>query len=138
MQKIDFRLHPSKFYCFFLALTLVMSVVVVIALSVSMLFKALLAGLVMAYGWMIYRRYALLRSPLSIIGFAKLENGKWQVSTRVDHTEAVLKGDSTVTSLVTILRFQFPGRRLPVASIIMRDSLNAEAYRQLIATLRMG
>ncbi len=52
--------------------------------------------------------------------------------------DAKLRGDSTVTTLVSILRFDLPARRQIATCMVFKDSLPAEDYRRLISLVRMG
>lgn len=138
MPSQEFKIIPSLFYSAFLGATLLASMVVIALLPWSLWLKLVGMAVVGAYGTAIFWRYALLRAQLSVTGVAQLEHGQWQVITVGGNVNAVLRGDSTVTSLVSVLRFDFPGERRPVSCIICRDSLRADGYRRLLGVVRMG
>lgn len=138
MQNIVFKLHPSKVYCTLLALVLIASAGIAFNLPIHFLLKSILLFVLMGYGAHIFYRYALLHAKLSIVGVNKLEGRTWQVTTQMGVIDAQLRGDSTVTAIVSILRFDFPQKRWPVVSIVCRDSLAPEQYRQLVGMLRVG
>lgn len=138
MENLEFKLHPSKFYCFFLSFTLLMSVVIVIVLPIAVWLCAIMVAVLVVYGATIFWRFALLKAPLSIIRLRQREARNWQVTTNSIVTSAVLRGDSTVTTVVAVLRFDFASRTRPVSCMIFRDSMGAEEYRRLVGLVRMG
>lgn len=93
-------------------------------------------GMVLIYGAYLLQS-ALLRSTQSILGISKRGHG-WQVSNRVGEREASLRGDSTVTSLVSILRFKTADDYFPRSCVIFRDSLAQDEYRRLMVVLGMS
>ena len=137
-QNIEFNLRVSRFYFLFLALMLAGSAAIVIVLPLAWWMRGILFCVLMGYGAVIFWRYALLRSKDSIIRLRKLDGKCWQITTGSAVFEATPRGDSTVTPVVSILRVDMPGRRQPLASIILKDSLPAGEYRRLIGMLRMG
>ncbi len=138
MPSHEFKIMPSLFYSIFLGVTLLASMVVMALLPWSLWLKLVGMLVVGVYGAAIFWRYALLRAQLSVTGIAQLEHGQWQVTTAGGDVNAVLRGDSTVTSIISVLRFDFPGLRRPVSCIICRDSLRADSYRRLLGVVRMG
>jgi hypothetical protein len=138
MQSIVFKLHPSKVYCVLLALVLVASAGIALNLPIHLLLKSALLLVLAGYGAHIFYRYAWLQANLSIVAVNKLDGDRWQVTTSMGVVDAQLRGDSTLTAIVSILRFDFPQKRWPVVSIICRDSLAPEQYRQLVGVLRVG
>ena len=131
MQNPDFRLKPSKFYISFLAVTLLASAGIIAALTINVWFKAVLLLILAFYGTYIFRRYALLRAVQSVVGLKQLNHGKWRVVTRSGNVEAELRGDSTVTTIISVLRFDFPNKKQPVTCVIFKDSLAGDDYRRL-------
>lgn len=60
----------------------------------------------------------------------------WYLQQSDEKSYITLAGDSTVTGLVTILRFTRQGKYLKESSMIFKDSLPADLYRQLIVRLK--
>jgi hypothetical protein len=137
MQNPDFKLHLSKFYCLFLGTLLLGSALVIILLPLPYWLRVLLLAALLIYGSLIFRQYALLRGSFSVIRLKKMEEKRWQVITPSRVFECALRGDSVVTTVVSVLRFNIPGKHLPLVSVVFRDSLRAEDYRRLVAALRM-
>ena len=117
---------------------LIGSGVIVVLLPRAWWLRCILFALLIGYGAVIFWRFVLLKSKDSIIRLKNLGEKRWQVTTNSDVFESLLRGDSTVTPVVSILRVDRPGRRLPLVSIIFRDSLPEGEYRRLIGMLRMG
>lgn len=138
MQDREFKLFPSHFYCLFLALMLLGSAVIALMLPVQFWLRTLIFAVLIVYGAQIFWRYAWLRSKNSVINIAKLTDKRWRLTTQGGVVDAVLRGDSTITTVVSVLRFDIPGSRWPLSCMVFRDSLRADDYRRLISTIRMG
>lgn len=138
MQNLEYKLRPSKFYCIFLAIAILASFVVITVVSANFWLKLIVFALLAGYGSYTFLRYGLLKAKFSIIGLQKMESGQWQVTTNSGVTEASLRGDSTITPIVSILRFDVSGRKVPVSCIIFKDSLTDDGYRRLIGVMRMS
>lgn len=138
LQNHEFNLHVSRFYCLFLALMLFGSSVIVVMLPLVWWQRAILFFVVIAYGAVIFWRFALLRAKNSIIRLRKIDEKSWQITTRSGVSEVMLRGDSTVTPVMSILRFEMAGKRQTLVSIIFRDSLPKSEYRRLVSVARMG
>jgi hypothetical protein len=136
MQNPDFELHPSKIYCAFLGITLLMSAVIVLLLPLNFWLRVLIFLILAGYGVIIFWQYALLRAADSVIGLKKIDGKRWQLTTRAGVFESTLRGDSTVTAYVSVLRFDLPERRKPISCILVRDSLSADDYRRLVGVVR--
>lgn len=89
------------------------------------------------YGASILWQYVLLRNRNSIIKMKRQEDGQWLIHTNSGKYETQLCGDSTVTAMVSILRFRSPKSFWRKTAIVFRDSLTKEQYRELLVTLRM-
>lgn len=113
-----------------------MSAVIVCMLPVLIWLRLGLLVFLLAYGASIFWQYALLRAAWSVIAVKKLEDKRWQLTTRSDIQTAALRGDSTVTAYVSVLRFDIPERKKPLSCIIFRDSLAADEYRRLTGAIR--
>lgn len=138
MPNPEFNLHPSRVYGLFLAAMLSGSAVVVLLLPFTFWLRILILAVLLVYGALVFNRHVLLRASDSIIRLCKLDRERWRVTTRSGAVEANLRGDSTVTALVSVLRFDdVNGKRL-LPCIIFRDSLPADSYRQLVSCIRAG
>lgn len=93
----------------------------------------LLAG----YGSYTFLRYALLRNKLSITAIQYAANNDWLVTTPKGTVVAELKGDSTVTHFLAILRFKSRENGSMNSCILLSDSLPAGDFRRLVGLLRM-
>lgn len=138
MQNLAFKFNISRIYCVFLAAMLVGSGIIVVLLALPFWVKALMLAALIGYGAPIYWRFALLRGALSVLEIAKLDQKRWRVSLRDDEFDSELRGDSTITNLVCVLRFNMPGRRTPLVCIVFRDALSSDDYRRLVGVIRMG
>lgn len=129
----DFRV--SRFYVCFMAAALLGSGVMIVLLPIHFIFKLMLGVGLVAYSYLIFKRDILLRDKLSVKSIKKLEEGQWQIATPSGIFESALRGDSLVTNLVSILRFEVKGK--VISSVLFRDSLKDDNYRRLIGTIRM-
>lgn len=130
MQNHVFNLRPSKIYAFLISLIIITSMLIWVCLPISLTLK--IAGLIVLPGYGIY----LLRNR-QLISAIKY-NGEWSIARGKVMIEASLQGDSTVTAYVLILRFRVPGKKWPISSVIFRDALPGDQYRQLLVVLRMS
>lgn len=138
MQNPEFKLHPSIIYCVFLGLMLAGSGIILALLPFAFWLKALLFAVLCVYGVALFMRFALLRTQQAVIALKKLDGKSWQVVTRARVFDSILRGDSTITTLVSVLRFDVSGLKRPLVCIVFRDSLPADDYRQLVGVIRMG
>ena len=137
MPDLEFKLKPSRQYLILLISFLILSLWVAVMLPVSLWIRFAVAGLAAGYGAILLWQAGLLRAKTSIVSMRRLENGNWFLSTRSLQYEAEIRGDSTVTNQVSVLRFQPLQRWRPVSCVIFRDALPPEDYRRLVVVLRM-
>lgn len=64
--------------------------------------------------------------------------GRWVIFINNTEIAASLLGDTTVTGVVSVLRFRVAHRMRPYSFVIFRDTLLADQYRQLLVILKMG
>lgn len=83
------------------------------------------------YGCYLIWRDALLLGPDAIMLLSHAD-GHWQLSTHTQQLTAELRGDSTVTGFVSVLRFRVEKRVLPISCVVFKDSLNPQLYHQLL------
>lgn len=77
-----------------------------------------------------------MRGKRSITSLKHEGDGRWHVSILNKMVEAELLGDSTVTGIVSVLRFRIAGRRMPISCVVFKDSLQSGRYRQLLVILK--
>lgn len=124
-------------YIVFLDAMLLASAVITWLLPLDLAVRILLFAALVIYSTTLLWRFALLKAKLSVLGFKKLEGKRWQVTLGACVKEGVLRGDSTVTNLVSVLRFDLHGIRRPVTAMVFRDSLSADDYRRMVGVIRM-
>ncbi len=136
MQKIDIRLKPSRQFISLIALVWVGSAGCMMSLSIPWFLKILfiISGLV--YGSRILWVSGLMMSSSSIIGLQLLADGSCSLQYPMHTMAAEVKGDSTVTTALCVLRFSVQGKRWKTSCIIFKDSLEREIYRELLVWLR--
>jgi hypothetical protein len=106
------------------------------SLSILIWYKLSVILLVCIYGQIIIWQFGLLRAPDSIVRLRCFPDGKWLVQTNRQQYEAILKGDSTVTTFISVLQFKAQEKRWPITCVIFPDSLQADWYRQLLVVVR--
>lgn len=137
MQNLEFKLKRSLVYMVFLDAVLLASAIIIWMLPLDLGVRVLLFAVLAFYSATILWRFALLQAKLSVLGFKKLEGKRWQVTLGSGVKEGVLRGDSTVTNFVSVLRFDLHGMRRPVTAMVFRDSLSADDYRRMVGVIRM-
>lgn len=60
----------------------------------------------------------------------------WYLKKAGEQIPIILSGDSTITSIVSILRFRQEGKFLKQSCVIFKDALSADMYRQLIVRIK--
>lgn len=137
MQDHDFKFKPSRQYLIFLAAALTACAVIVAALSAAWWLRAGLFVLLLVYGgWMIWQ-FGLLRGSASITAVRRLSDGDWLLQTRQGEYRAALLGDSTVTLVVSVLRFRVNQEKRVRTCIVFHDSLPNGRYRELVVVCRV-
>lgn len=138
MQNQEFKFNPSRVYAVFWTGFCLASAGLCMTLHLSL--AAQLAGvfIILAYGFIILRRYALLQSPSSIISLRFKGQQTWMITLKNETVAAELQGSSIVTNKIVILNFKRPEKRFPLPAIILRDSLPPDKYRQLLVLLKMN
>lgn len=115
----------------FIASILLISIAIILLLPIGMVWRILLETAIVIYG------LNLMRGHLSLIRLKYMGSGKWLLQTSKRVVEGEILGDSTVTSLVSVLRFRLYGQYLTRSCVLFRDSLLPDQYRQLMIILRM-
>jgi hypothetical protein len=124
----EFELLPSKIAIALISSIILINIIIILTLPVFALVKLLLMCLVAAYSVYVWKQ---LQQTSGIRG------DKWLIRQRDKVDEGVLRGDSTVTPFVSVLRFSMPGKFLATSCVVFMDSLSKDAYRQLRVIVRM-
>lgn len=132
-----FKLKPSKYYLILLSVTVLVCFSIIVYLPLAPWLRGLSLVLLLGYGGYTLRTGVLLRGQQSITSIRFMPDGRWQVAMSGVTQELVLRGDSTVTTGVSVLRFQRLTGFWPHSCVIFRDSLGRERYRELLVVLRM-
>ncbi len=138
MLDLEFKLQRSKQgIAFFLGL-LLFSQIIVLSLTIAAWLKVLLMLWQTIYLGRILWSLGLGRGYPQLETIRRLTDGRWQLTMKNQRYDVVLRGDSTVTTLLSVLRFQLPQRYFCQSCLIFRDALTADDYRRLLVALRMG
>lgn len=138
MPDPEFILKSSKRYVAILVLGMLMSIGIVASLSMSLLWKFLIGLVISIYSGKLIWQFGLLQTKHAIRALRCYSNGRWQVHTPHQIYDAILRKDSTVTPVITILRFQIPKKRLPISCVVLPDSLPTNLYRRLRVVVRFS
>jgi len=136
MQRIDIELKPSRIFLSLIGLVVVGSLGIAASLSIAWVFKIVIIISVLGYGTWILWVVGLMKGADSIVGLQLLSDGSYNLRYPLCIIEAEMKGDSTVTNAVCVLRFRVPGKRLKVSCVVFKDSVDRELYRKLLVWLR--
>lgn len=137
MLNHHFNLRISHWQLCFISILLSISFICIAILAITVWQKIIGFVGVAAYGAYLYWHEGLRRSANAIIRLQRQADGRWQVTTHTMQYTATLRGDSTVTSLIAVLRFNIENKRRPWSCVVFRDALSADAYRQLMIAARL-
>ena len=130
MQRIDILLKASRLFIGLIGLMVGISLyLIVFCLDMVWPLKMVLMVGVLIYGGWVIR-------PNSIMGLQLMGDGTFYLRSALGMQEAKITGDSTVTTLVCVLRFKVLDGRWKRSCVIFRDSVSQEVYRQLLVWLR--
>lgn len=136
MPNHEFNLKPSKQYIFIICIVFLLSLAIIISLPIGGVIKLSGVFLTLMYGAYLLWNNVLLRGRQSVTVLRVDEDSRWQVSIAKQILDAELLGDSTVTGVVSVLRFRIENQRWPISCVIFRDSLPPDRYRQLVVQLK--
>lgn len=129
MQKFASTLHLSRYFVLIQLIMLVGSLVSVGYLSLAALPTiTLILGLSGYCVWNVYSQ-----KQWQAIGHDA--NG-WYLNKAGSLIPIVPSGDSTLTSIVSIIRFKQDKKRLKQSCIIFKDSLSDDNYRRLLVRMK--
>ncbi len=125
----------KSLHCLFFFLFLG-SIFAVLISTLSMITKIGLLLIVCRLGLRYFKKQISLNHPLSIIGLARTNSGIWTVVlTNQQIVYGALKGSSYVSNFILILNF-LTEQNLRLTTIIVKASVGAQAFRQLLANIR--
>lgn len=133
-----FHLKPSYLYLSIWLSLILLSFAAVFILSITIIVKIICILLISCYSYFILHRYILLRDKKSVVALHYHRKAMWLIQLNDGETVAKLLGDSTVTGIISILRFEIPHKRFPIACIIWRDSMQLGHYRQMMMCAKLG
>lgn len=137
MPNLELKLKPSRQYLIFLLSLLFTTVCLIILAPIPFFLKgASLLGSSL-YGWYLIEG-ALLHHPHAIIFIEHKSDGSWLLRSKRNAYKSMISGDSTVTSLISILRFNRPHHFFKKTCLIFPDSLPDGDYRRLLVVLKMA
>ena len=131
----DINLKPSKLLLGLWLAIVLASLVIIFTLTLGWLYKLLLLVATAVYAGQILWRQCLLKSDDAILQLFTGARG-WHIVTASAVTAVAICGDSTLTFPISVLRLRIAGKRRKISCVICYDSLDAQAYRQLLVLLR--
>lgn len=130
MQNIDIHLKPSKIAIFLNLFLWLGSIGAVISLHQAIGLKIAALLLIVGYG------IRLGMSSHAIRGLKHISGEHWLIRRNQGECMAILRGDSTVTLWLCVLRFTIPGEKSYYSCLLFRDSFEFDMYRRLLVRLR--
>jgi len=111
-----------------------MAMVIILTLTIAFFVKLICLISVLAYSRLILPKHVLLTSLLSVRRLFLTENGKWGIETGLGKQVVTIRGDSTLTGIVSVLRFEV-GKKIG-SCVIFKDAVKGDEYRKLLVLLR--
>jgi hypothetical protein len=111
---------------------MIISIVIMLTLPWNVLFRLIGSILIAYYGSYLIWQYGLLKANTSVYRITWQRDEQWLIYTRQAVYEAELRGDSTLTTWASVLRFRVPGYYLPISCVICFDAMPADYYRKLL------
>src|SRR3990167_5738568 len=105
MRVYTFKLTPSKQYILLIIIVLFLSEWILIDTPLKCLEKGIGLLLLSGYGFYFLRRFGFLLDKNSILKITQCTNGQWLLHAKQTVYQASLRGDSTVSTKISILRF---------------------------------
>lgn len=135
MQRIDIKIQHSRIFLGLISFITIASMAIVISLNLNGLSKVVLSLSALSYGGWILWKDGLRKGVNSIQGLQFLPDGSCVVRYSSGEHMAQIQGDSTITTLVSVLRFKVPQNR-QASIVIFKDAVSPEIYRQLLVWLK--
>ena len=137
MQR-QFALRPSRYLAALLSAAHAGALAALVPLSLPSWAKLALAALVLTSWLFQLRRTAWLSAPASVVAFSLEENRVTWCTRSGKRLNGKIMHDSLVTPWLTILNLLPQDARLAHSIVLLHDSLDAEAFRQLRVWLKWG
>lgn len=137
MLKLGTIIKPSKHFILLNFIALITCFFIIIFLPIGLLSKVSLVVFLIIYSGAIVYSSGLLLSKYSLRALYLTEYG-WFIRTKTDLFKVFLRGDSTLTSWLMVLRFQDKDRNKRFSYLILRDSLKSISYRELMVAVRFS
>lgn len=129
MPKFASTLHFSKYFTGIQLILLVGSIICVVSLPFAGWIKSALLMGILAYSvWNFY-------SHRQWQGIGQDKKG-WYLQKNGEKGYITVSGDTTITHVVTLLRFRYQGKRWKHSCALFRDSMPLDVYRQLIVRIK--
>lgn len=137
MQKREYKLNSSHTFRVLLSLLLIASLFICLTLGLPVWIRLAIMGLVLIEGvWLMWSQRLI--GTHQTVALREVGDHRWLITLPAGEMMGTLRGDSTLTAKVSILRFNIATRRLPLSLIIFSDAMCAGDYQQLVATVRSG
>ena len=131
-----FKLHPSRIFTISLVLAFLLTTLIVLNLSIPIIAKFILVGL-LAWVLVYYLlRDALLLLPSSQIGLRLQEEQIVLIARSGKEISGRIMIGSLVTPVLTILNVLLENNNAVKSVVIFNDSMGAEDYRSMRVRLR--
>lgn len=138
MPKIHIKLETSKQFCLLLMTVVLASLNIIFLLKLAIIYKLFIVLSTLAYAGIIAHQFVFLRAKRALVNLISIESNELKlIDLKGKIIQARLRGDSTVSRWVSILRFDIPGERFAKTCIIFRDAIPANDYRQLLVYLKI-
>lgn len=135
-EELRFDLKPSKQFMILLSFMIFGSIAIICYIEIAAWIKISLFIFTICYGTFIFVRDGLLKHQRSILQL-KISRNEYKLKDQKSTYSAELSGDSTLTSIICILRFKVHGQILKRSCIIFKDSLENDAFRRLFVALKI-
>lgn len=138
MPNQDFNLRVSLYFLIVATILLAGSLILVWLQPMGWALKLVCTTIIAVYGGYIVQHHVLLQGKQAVYRLNYQGEGRWEVYMANQPYSAELRGDSTVTTWVSVLRFQVAGRRFPISTVVFRDSFMQDEYRRLVVLLKFA
>lgn len=136
MQNLHLKLNLSATFISILLAMLAGSTIALSYAAIAGIIKFLLFLGVIILGGYIFYRHIFLKHPYSIVAIQILSPKEFMLIYRNgDSVVGKIRGDSTRTRFVSILRFDVPHAYLAQSCVIFNDAIHPDLYRKLLAHL---
>lgn len=135
MLSREFKLKPSRQFIAIFWLVMLASVLILLFTPIALLVKLAGLALMYVYGIKIYTQHISLSNDIAITGLKCHADG-WLLQTKQASLQATLCGESTITHIVSVLRFQTQQQKRSVTCVAFRDSFEPGIYRELILAVK--